>query len=446
MLGAAEGIADKILDCHQHRRHELRILAHRILGRHVGDQQPGMTVDQEHVFDLVDQRVLEHDLGEGRSSAPGFPAPFEPSPGEAVFQALIEPLERRVNGLADRFADRRHDRRVKNVDQRRGIIADRALRRPLHDGRQHMPHPLIARRLGDRGRQDAPDRRGEALGIVHHAGEPRQRLDLAADQQRPQLLELQIVRVHAVSLRAELRPQALRDFDEQTRQRFPIDGVIARGRPKQRLENIGGVAHITALADRPATRWFDTALDGGRRVLVQALGDLDEQPGQQVAIGLDVAELGEHFFDRVLKILVLALDLLAQRLRFLGQAVGHVALELAQLVRRRAQPLFQRLIVLAQRPLDLLVGIGAQVLFFAELARERLHLLLRVRFEGAEIARRLRLNVLEALEKSLLQLRKAAIVVLHLIAEQEIADLVHAHDFGASKRTVAQLRGGYGID
>ena len=183
MLGAGEGIADKILDCHQHRRHELRILAHRILGRHVGDQQPGMTVDQEHVFDLVDQRVLEHDLGEGRSSAPGFPAPFEPSPGEAVFQALIEPLERPVNGLADRFADRRHDRRIKDVDQRCGIIADRALRRPLHDGRQHMPHPLIARRLGDRGRQDASDRRGEALGIVHHAGEPRQCLDLAADQQ-----------------------------------------------------------------------------------------------------------------------------------------------------------------------------------------------------------------------------------------------------------------------
>ncbi len=65
VLGAAEGIADKILDCDQHRRDELRVLAHRILGRHMGDQQPGMTVDQEHVFDLVDQRMLEHDLGEG---------------------------------------------------------------------------------------------------------------------------------------------------------------------------------------------------------------------------------------------------------------------------------------------------------------------------------------------------------------------------------------------
>jgi len=54
MLGAAEGVADKILDRDQHRRYELRILAHRILGRHMGDQQPGMTMDQEHVFDLID--------------------------------------------------------------------------------------------------------------------------------------------------------------------------------------------------------------------------------------------------------------------------------------------------------------------------------------------------------------------------------------------------------
>ena len=102
-----------------------------------------MSVDQEHVLDLVDQRMLEHDLGEGPSGAPGLQAPFEPAPGEAVFQRLIEPLERLVDRLADRFADRRHDGRIENVDERRGIVADRALRRLLHDGRQHMPHARI---------------------------------------------------------------------------------------------------------------------------------------------------------------------------------------------------------------------------------------------------------------------------------------------------------------
>ena len=108
-----------------------------------------------------------------------------------------------------------------------------------------MPHPLVARRLGDRGRQDAPDHRSQALGIVHDAGEPPQRLDLAADQQGPQLLELQIARLHTVSLRAQLGLQALRDFDEQTGERLPIDGVIARGRAKQPLKDIGVGAHLT---------------------------------------------------------------------------------------------------------------------------------------------------------------------------------------------------------
>ena len=190
MLGAAEGIAHEILDGDEHRRNQLRVLAHCIVGRHMGDQQPSVSVDQEHVFDLVDQRMFEHDLREGESGTPGLPAPFEPSQGQAVFQGLVEPLERLVDRLADRFADRRHDGRIKDVDQRCGIAADRALRRLLHDGRQHVPHPRITRRLGDRGRQNVPDHRSQALGIIHHAGEPRQRLNLAADQQGAQLLEL----------------------------------------------------------------------------------------------------------------------------------------------------------------------------------------------------------------------------------------------------------------
>ena len=65
-----------------------------------------------------------------------------------------------------------------------------ALRRLLHDGRQHMPHPGIGRRLGDRGRQDLPDHSSQTLRIVHHADEAPQRLDLAPDQQGSQLLKL----------------------------------------------------------------------------------------------------------------------------------------------------------------------------------------------------------------------------------------------------------------
>src|SRR5436189_74404 len=54
-------------------------------------------------------------------------------------------------------------------------------------------------------------------------------------------------------------------------------------------------------------------------------------------------------------------------------------------------------------------------------------MLLGVRFECAKTARRLRLKVLEPLQESLLHLGKATVIVMHLIAEQEIADFVHAH-------------------
>jgi len=44
---------------------ELRILARRILGRDMRDQQAGVMMYQEDMLDLIDERMLEHDLGEG---------------------------------------------------------------------------------------------------------------------------------------------------------------------------------------------------------------------------------------------------------------------------------------------------------------------------------------------------------------------------------------------
>ena len=51
-----------------------------------------------------------------------------------------------------------------------------------------------------------------------------------------------------------------------------------------------------------------------------------------MSVKIVCGRIGEHFFDRVLDILVPAFDLITQRLRFLGQTVGHVAFQLAQLV------------------------------------------------------------------------------------------------------------------
>jgi hypothetical protein len=52
-------------------------------------------------------------------------------------------------------------------------------------GAKTWPIPRIARRLGDGTRQNASDRRSQVLGIVHHASEARQSLNLAAEQQGP---------------------------------------------------------------------------------------------------------------------------------------------------------------------------------------------------------------------------------------------------------------------
>src|SRR6185437_14115871 len=111
------------------------------------DQQSGVLMYQKDVLDLIDERVLEHDFGEGESGPPGFPAPFEPAPRQAVLQRLVERLEGLVDRLADRLADRRDDQRVEDIDERPRIAPDRALRRPLQSGRQYLPQPRVARRV-----------------------------------------------------------------------------------------------------------------------------------------------------------------------------------------------------------------------------------------------------------------------------------------------------------
>src|SRR5258708_5943423 len=57
---------------------------------------------------------------------------------------------------------------------------------------------------------------------------------------------------------------------------------------------------------------------------------------------------------------------------------------------------------------------------------------------SAQIARRFGLGVLEPLQEPLLELGEAAVVVLHLIAKQQVADLVHADHVGAGGFTIAR--------
>src|SRR5580700_6565031 len=94
----------------------------------MGDQQPCVTVDEEDMLDLVDESMLEYDLCEGGSGPPGFPAPSEAAPSEAVLQRFIERLEGFIDGLTDRLADRRDNERIEDVYERPRMATDRALR------------------------------------------------------------------------------------------------------------------------------------------------------------------------------------------------------------------------------------------------------------------------------------------------------------------------------
>src|SRR5215471_1947651 len=102
--------------------------------------------------------------------------------------------------------------------------------------------------------------------------------------------------------------------------------------------------------------------------------------------------------------------------------------------------------MIALAPLDLSVGVSPLVFLLAKLGIKRLRLLLRARFERTKISRRLRFDFSDALEKPLLEHREATIVILHLIAEQQIADFVHAYYIGIRKWTIADLPGRFGWD
>src|SRR5437667_323529 len=63
----------------------------------------------------------------------------------------------------------------------------------------------------------------------------------------------------------------------------------------------------------------------GRYVLVQAFGDLDKQSREQIAIGLHVAELGEHPLGRGAHVVLALAHLFPQALDFMAQAIREVA-------------------------------------------------------------------------------------------------------------------------
>src|SRR5262249_14167730 len=135
----------------------------------------------------------------------------------------------------------------------------------------------------------------------------------------------------------------------------------------------------------------------GRIVLIQALGDLDKQAGEKIAVGLDVAELGEHPVDGCPGVFLAPPHLLAQSLHLVGDAIGEFGALARELVGDLGEALLQGLGVLPQAAFQVLLGIGTQALFFAELGGDRFELLLDRRFETAHAARCLRFQIAQLL-------------------------------------------------
>jgi hypothetical protein len=78
-------------------------------------------------------------------------------------------------------------------------------------------------------------------------------------------------------------------------------------------------------------------------LLIQASGNLDEQTGQQIPVGLNIAEFREHPFYRCASVFIPPPDVLVQRLGFVTQSLGEIPVQAGQLVGKFAEMLLQSL-------------------------------------------------------------------------------------------------------
>ena len=72
-----EGIDHEVADGGEHAGDQIGVAGLELRRPGVGQQQSGLGVDQEHLLDPIDQRVLEDDLGVGDAGAPGLQPPAD---------------------------------------------------------------------------------------------------------------------------------------------------------------------------------------------------------------------------------------------------------------------------------------------------------------------------------------------------------------------------------
>ena len=310
----------------------------RLRRGHVLEQQSGLAVDQEYVLHAKLDRVLEHDVGKAAPAAQRLEAPLQPSPREAVLDRLVEPLQRAVEGLGDGLADRRSHQRVEDADQRARVLADRRLRRTLQCRRKRLGEMFVPGRGKREGvRQHGADRFGELLRIVDLLLQPGKRGLLLLEKNAAHRLQPRIPLEPARQRRRHVLIDAARHLQQEVGEPL-VPGAVRAARVREfsvrrSRESEPWHYHVSVSVDRLLRR---TCVERIRRhgsgafsglaalrshVLVQASRDLDEQAGQQIAVGLHVAELGEHSLDGCAGVLVPPPHFVAQRLRSRGPVV-----------------------------------------------------------------------------------------------------------------------------
>ena len=131
-----KGVADEIADCPEHRGHHVGVAILYAAGLDVPQQQAGLAVDQEDLFDAVVEAVQQDHLAVGHAAAPGLETPFQALPGQAHLQRLIEIAQQLADGFGNGATDRRTDGRIQGVGKTLAVALDQQAHHGFHRGGQ----------------------------------------------------------------------------------------------------------------------------------------------------------------------------------------------------------------------------------------------------------------------------------------------------------------------
>ena len=198
-LGAAEGVADEVLDSGEHAGDEVGILHDAIADGDVAEEQAGFAVDEEDLLDAVAEAVREGDFAEGAAGAPCLEAPAPALEREAAVEHEVERIEHALESVGDGLTDGVADDGKERGREHGWIPRDGDAKGLLDEGLERGLELVIlfgAERDGF-GNADA-ELFGAKARVVETVTQGRDLLDLGAEQERAKLAKTLFRVVRAV--------------------------------------------------------------------------------------------------------------------------------------------------------------------------------------------------------------------------------------------------------